>query len=152
MRHREVHRKLGRSMPSSTWHDATTRRKQFSPCCLLCFPHSSMCTQCLSLAWAAAAQSFRPAGPAERCFLKAAGATLGTPQKAFLISVGVAADACRRAGASASILAAMAKMAELPPYSAPSLPHAQRLLPGPPGAPHLPPVTHMQPQTVPMLK
>ena len=71
-------------------------------------------------------------------FLAAAGAHRGHTGIAVLISVDMAITACDKAGRAAPQLAAMARIAELQPYSAPALPQAQRAFPG--NASGLPPV------------
>ena len=52
---------------------------------------------------------------------------------AVIITVGAAMRACDKEGFPAPLLAAMAGIAELQPYTAPSLPQAQRLLATPSG-------------------
>ena len=77
------------------------------------------------LLWAAAAQGRKQANQGERRFLVATGALLSDRKNAVLLSVDVAIFACGKAGASAPLLAAMAEIAKLQPYSAPPLPQAQ---------------------------
>ena len=79
----------------------------------------------VQLLWVADAQGCKPATTEERHFLKATGALLRSTGKAWLISEALAVYACGKAGVGAPLLAAMAEIAKLQPYSAPLLPQAQ---------------------------
>ena len=82
---------------------------------------------------AAAAQGNKPAKAEELRFLKAVGAIL-TAGNACLITLDVAMYASKKAGVGAAVLAAMAKIAELQPCSAPSMAQDQPLPAAPSGA------------------